>query len=137
MDREEWQQMQDLKAECKATQAKLAENWNHAHSDGVIVDVRRDDGSFTRTVTRSAAIMMGDVAMIWLRFICGCYRLDRVAAVPPVLDLEDVEFHHAGGEAACATCKRPLRNHPDDLVHPAYDGRPFLVKLCDGSLVKL
>lgn len=42
-----------------------------------------------------------------------------------------IDGGRASGECVCDTCKRPFRRHP---AHKDY---PFLVQLCDGTLVKL
>lgn len=51
---------------------------------GTDVIVSMDDGSETRTKTRSEAQMMGGhSAVIWLEGISGCYHLKRVRKVAP------------------------------------------------------
>lgn len=122
----------------------LVDAWNRAHGDGIIVDVALDDGSVVRTVTRTGASMLGDdTPVVWLEHLpgrrMGCYRLDRLTPLPrpTEADEEILEYTRAGGMAICPACGKTLRDHPDDLDHPGYDGRPFLVRMCDGSLVKL
>lgn len=111
--------------------------WNGDNQTGVIVDVRRDNGDVLRTRTRSSAQMLsGHSAVIWVKGIAGCYKLDRVTRVPFVSD-EDFEYERAGGGCVCEDCGKTYRDHPDDLDHPSYDGMPGLVRLCDGRLVKL
>lgn len=54
--------------------------WNEQHPPGTPVQVRRDGGEVLETRTRSAAEVAGDVPVIWLEGVRGCYRLDRVSA---------------------------------------------------------
>jgi hypothetical protein len=52
------------------------------HPIGTPVRVRKDDGSFVETRTRSMAEMLGGhSAVIWLEGISGCYLLDRVKPI--------------------------------------------------------
>lgn len=55
--------------------------WNEQYPPGTPVRVRRDSGDVEETRTRSAAEVAGDVPVIWLEGVRGCYRLDRVRPV--------------------------------------------------------
>ncbi len=59
-------------------QRKLLERWA-AVPFGTEVDVKRDDGTVTRTKTRSEPWLLGHgAAVIKVDGITGCYLLDRV-----------------------------------------------------------
>jgi len=61
---------------------KRAEKWNAAHPVGTPVKVRRDDGTYFETKTRSEAqLLLCNIPVIWLEGITGCYRLDRIEAL--------------------------------------------------------
>lgn len=65
------------------TLARVAvEQWNETYPVGHPVTVRLDNGKMTETTTRSEAGMAGDIAVIMLVGISGCYRLDRVQPRP-------------------------------------------------------
>lgn len=51
--------------------------------------------------------------------------------------LEALEWHRAGGGATCGRCGKEFVDHPMGGVGGWPGGRPFLHRLCDGSLVKL
>lgn len=56
--------------------------WDACHQVGDPVDVRKDDGTVLRTVTRSRAFVAeSGLAVIFVEGISGYYRLDRVTAV--------------------------------------------------------
>lgn len=125
---------------------KMVDDWNRDHDGGIIVDVTLDDGSVVRTVTRTSANLLGGhTPVVWLQSIpgghrfSGCYALDRVTPVRAMTEAEEetLEYNRAGGGAECPACGVALRDHPDDLDHPGSNGHPFLVRRCDGSLVKL
>lgn len=119
------------------TEQEQVDTWNRDNQTGVCVDVRRDNGTTLRTVTRSSAhLLSGQRAVIWLKGVSGCYALNCVTRVPFVSD-EHFEYERAGGTCFCKLCGEHYRNHGDDLDHPSYDGLPGLVRLCDGRLVKL
>lgn len=49
---------------------------------GGAVVVRKDDGQYVATKTRSQAqVLSGHTAVVWLDGISGCYLLDRVTPV--------------------------------------------------------
>lgn len=52
------------------------------------------------------------------------------------LFLEPKEFVRADGSIICFICKKFYFNHPFS-EHNGFDGKPYLRKLCDGTLVKL
>jgi hypothetical protein len=53
--------------------------WNERHTIGTPVTVRKDDGTFVDTVTKSEAqVLSGHSAVIWLEGVRGCYLLERV-----------------------------------------------------------
>lgn len=56
-------------------------NWNKKYPVGTKVNVKKDNGEVLNTVTRSAADVIGCMAVIWVEGIAGCYSLDRVTAV--------------------------------------------------------
>ncbi|GEM_PF-6003409 len=54
-------------------------DWNRKHEVGTPVKVRRDNGEVLETVTRSEAWHLDSgVAVIMVKGISGCYRLDRI-----------------------------------------------------------
>jgi hypothetical protein len=119
---------------------EAADRWNRDNQTGVCVDVLRDDGTTLRTVTRSVAWVVGDgTPIVSVKGISGGYLLDRVTRVPHVNEAaeEALDYHRAAGACTCDACGKEYRQHPDDLNHPGYDGMPWLVRLCDGRLVKL
>jgi len=120
--------------------AKLVDDWNRAHDAGTIVDVTLDDGQVVRTVTATAADLLGEhTPVIWLRSVAsvhtfrGAYDLTRVTAAPCK---EPPDFVRAGFDSMCAACRQPYYRHPPALDYPSNTGHPWLIKLCDGSLVK-
>lgn len=67
----------------QARAEKMVREWNEKHGVGQGVIVQRDDGTATRTTTRSEAqVLGGHTAVIWLEGIAGCFALDRVTAIP-------------------------------------------------------
>lgn len=67
-------------------------DWNERHAVGAAVDVRLDDGTVKRTVTRSVAWLLGGgQPVVSVVGIAGGYSLERVTAV--------VEVDAGGGEA--------------------------------------
>lgn len=120
---------------------KAVDDWNMTSADGVIVDVTRDDATVLRTRTRLNAFVSPDgiTPVIMVEGISGWYLLDRVKRVPAITEEEEeaLEYDRGSGWAACSVCEKPLREHPEDLDHPGYDGHPCLVKDCGGRLWKL
>lgn len=58
------------------------EAWNKHRPIGASVEVKRDNGTISYTVTTSAAWLLGGhTPVIMLRGISGCYALDRVKPV--------------------------------------------------------
>jgi hypothetical protein len=49
---------------------------------------------------------------------------------------DPIEFYRAGGDCICPQCNKEYRKHPHS-EHLAYDGYPWLRRLCNGDLVKL
>jgi hypothetical protein len=82
-----------------ADQVDAVVEWNQRHAIGTTVDVRRGDGSVTRTRTRSIAWLLGHgQPVVLLEGISGSYALEWVTpvievdtsssdALPPVFDL--------------------------------------------------
>jgi hypothetical protein len=55
------------------------DDFNTQNPVGTSVDVRKDSGETIRTITVSAAeVLGGHTPVIWLRDIRGCYALERV-----------------------------------------------------------
>jgi hypothetical protein len=46
------------------------------------------------------------------------------------------DFRRAGGDVICERCGKPYRKH-GFTEHRDFNNDPWLVELCDGSLVKL
>jgi hypothetical protein len=114
----------------------LADHWNRSNVTGRAVLVRRDDGSVFKTATRSSAFVTGaGDAVIFLDGIRGYYLLDRVEPYEGTREVAD--FTHASGECFCERCGRDYFHHPRDFEHLGPDAVPYLVQLCNGSLVKL
>lgn len=62
-----------------AQQKSLVDAWNKDHQPGAAVIVRADDGSTTKTRTRSQAeLLNGRLAVIWLEGFSACYALHRI-----------------------------------------------------------
>lgn len=61
-----------------AAAQKKCDEWNATVPVGTAVDVRHDDGSITRTRTRSQAWVICDHASVLLDGISGGYLLERV-----------------------------------------------------------
>ncbi len=60
---------------------ELCERWNKLHPEGSAVTVTKDDGSKLKTVTRSAAwVLGGHTPVILVVGISGGYSLTRVSA---------------------------------------------------------
>lgn len=53
------------------------------------------------------------------------------------VDAGEVSWTRASGDCICAACGEPYRKHPYADNPKGPDGRPFLKRLCDGTLVKL
>lgn len=47
------------------------------------------------------------------------------------------DYRRASGEVICEICNKEYRKHPLDVDNLGYNGKPYLNRLCDGSLVKL
>lgn len=66
--------------------------------------------------------------------LCGTNRCRRV-------HIEIPEYHRADGGVECRKCGLPYRLHPMEPFILGWSGmgdsRPFLNRLCDGTLVKL
>ena len=56
-----------------------------------------------------------------------------------IFEMGGVEFTHAVPAAICCDCGKPYIDHPLDQSPEARtaDGRPFLHRLCNGTLVEL
>jgi hypothetical protein len=66
-------------------QIAAAMDWNQRHGVGAVVDVRGDDGSVTRTRTRSIAWLLSNgQPVVMLDGIAVGYDLGRVTAVVEV-----------------------------------------------------
>jgi hypothetical protein len=114
----------------------LVREWNRTHANGRAVTVQRDNGQTLKTVTRTKAFVdQNSKPVIFVKGIAGYYLLDRV--IPYFGTQEPVGFIHASGECVCKACGNVYFMHPEDLEHLGTDNVPFLVRLCDGSLVKL
>ncbi len=79
--------MKESGLEERALQKQKVLTWNHYYKIGTRVLVTRDNGKEFATKTRSQAQLLSEVAVIWLKNIAGCYRLDRVRPLPPPDDL--------------------------------------------------
>lgn len=57
--------------------------WNRDHNgcSGILVDLTEDNGTVTRTETRSVAWMLGDTAVVKVECKTGGYMLSRIKAV--------------------------------------------------------
>lgn len=130
-----------VRAYRKFVAKKAVDDWCEKNDTGAIVDVTKDDGSVLRTTTRSSAFLSGDqeTPVIMLKGIAGWYLLERVKRIPRVTEEEEelLDYERSSGGAECITCGEILYKHPEDLDHPGYDGRPFLVRDCIGRLWKL
>jgi hypothetical protein len=125
----------DIKWNRKSAES-LVREWNRTHVNGRAVTVRHDNGQTLKTVTRSEAFVCNaGEPVISVKGIAGYYLLDRVT---PYFGTQDpVGYDHVSGECVCKACGCVYFMHPDDLEHLGTDDVPFLVRLCDGSLVKL
>jgi hypothetical protein len=123
----------------EAEAKKMVDDWNRGNHVGRAVKVKRDSGEFLETTTRShAELIQSGVPVIWLNGITGCYALERVFPIHYIdNDLSETDYTAAAGDVICDTCGLPYRKHPDDLINLGQHDIPFLVKLCDGRLVKL
>lgn len=69
----------DRDCSCLGRLEGVCSNFNRLVSVGDEVIVKRDDGSFFETITRSPAqVLSGHTPVIWLEGITGCYALERV-----------------------------------------------------------
>lgn len=63
-------------------EAAAVASWNEHNPVGIAVSVLKDDGDRLVTFTTSKAhLLNGHTAVIWLKGISGCYKLDRVTPI--------------------------------------------------------
>ena len=61
-----------------------------------------------------------------------------MAKIPKRMETMEIPiFAVAEPTAICEPCGRTYEEHPNDMNHLDWDGRPYLRKLCNGKLVKL
>lgn len=51
--------------------------------------------------------------------------------------MDEPRVYRASGMCICEICGKEYWKHPDDEGELSYDGKPFLVVLCNGDRVKL
>ncbi len=76
----------------KNRQQELVEKWNRENEIGTEVEVTLDNETTmtTKTISR-AALLGGHTAVIWVKGISGCYRLDRVKGISGCYKLDRVK----------------------------------------------